>query len=122
MNISNIRTQLTPTGIAKVDSVLGELARDAAGVIRKLLLAIPNVVEFEENYTEPFYVGYDHEPSMMFCGRVRNLAALETPVLCGVAVHFTWEQDQKRLRVTSIDGLTAATPPVRYRFTFLMVG
>lgn len=120
--IQGLRARLSNTGIAIVDRVLGELARDVDNVLSQLLLALPNVVTFTENYTEPMYVGYDHEPKGIFCLRVRADAALETPVLCGAAMHFVWEVDQKRLRVTSIDGLSAATPPVKYRFTFLMVG
>lgn len=102
----------------QLNQALGNLARDVSNALN--LIPLLRIAEYTGSYTEPLYVGYDHEPKACLLVRVRRTAALETPVLCGCAVHFTWEPLNTRLRVTNIDGLTAGT--TEYRFTFLMVG
>lgn len=101
------------------DKDLGELARDVASALE----GIPTlkIKKFEAQYTEPLYVAYDHEPEILFCGRVRRFHDEETPVRTGGLCHFTWEGNRSRCRIDSIDGMTPE-PGVLYRFTFLMVG
>jgi hypothetical protein len=98
---------------------LGELARDVDTVISKVPWI--ELVQFDAPYTEPLYVGYDHEPAILWCGRIRNVETMETPLRTGGMVHFTWEGTRKRCRIDSVDGMTP-TPGDTYRYTFLMVG
>jgi len=101
------------------DKDLGELARDVDDAFSALVNL--EVKEFDAIYTEPFYVGSDYEPKILFCGRIRNVEQLETPLLTGGLCHFVGEASKQRLRVNSIDGLTTGTGIV-YRFTFLLIG
>lgn len=97
---------------------LNQFARDVEHAF-SLMLAI-DIVLFTGVYTEPMFVGFDHEPQMCIAGRVRSSTAPETAISgLGTSVQFVWEQPQARLRVTKIDGLTVGT---EYRFAFLMVG
>lgn len=101
------------------DRDLGELARDVSDALGSLTAF--EVKQFDAPYTEPMYVGYDHEPNAIVLGRVRNVKTPETPVTAGSLVHFTWEGTRKRCRINEIHDMTPA-PGETYRFTFLMVG
>lgn len=101
------------------DADLAEFARNVCDAFDGLPAL--EIKEFDAPYTEPLYLGADSEPKILFCGRIRALTALETPLLTGGLTHFVWEGSKSRLRVNSIDGMTP-TPGTLYRFTFLLVG
>jgi hypothetical protein len=110
---SDLRSRLGST------ADIGETKRDADAALSKLVKLVP--VEVIDIYTEPMFVKYDHEPKGVIAMRVRNDAALETPILCGSYCSFTWDGSKQRVRVDQIDGLAPGSG-TKYRITFLMVG
>lgn len=111
--MSDIRSRLGSS------AELGEHKRDTDDALSKLTAF--KAVEVADIYTEPMYVAFDHEPKGVLALRVRNDAALETPVLCGTYCSFTWDGSTSRVRIDQIDGLTPGTG-TKYRFVFGMVG
>lgn len=86
-------------------TALSESLRDADRVLRGMsTFAYANV---EAAYVEPFFVSFPSEPNGIELIRIRDRAALDTPVACGQACHFVWEGT--RARITSIDGLTPSS-------------
>jgi hypothetical protein len=72
----------------------------------------------EAVYAEPFYLALKAEPTGgILCLRCISSVS-DKPVTCGGMVHFVWEAEGSRARITSIDGLSSG----KYKFTFLVVG
>ena len=94
-------------------TALSESLRDTDRALRGL--ATFAFVDMEAAYAEPFYLSLPSEPKEIVLARIRDRAALETPVACGQACHFVWEGT--RARITSIDGLTPSSSRV-FRMCF----
>lgn len=118
MSRDAIRARQFTGGSPRLNRELGELARDTSNALAALLAG--SIVLFTGIYTEPMFVGFDHEPNMCIAGRVRLDSTPELAIAgLGTSVQFVWEAAQQRLRVTKIQGLAVGTS---YRFAFLMVG
>lgn len=101
----------------------GEALRDidqqARSDVKFMLLPV-----IEAIYSEPFYLALETEPKGgILCIRCIDSVS-DKPVTCGVGVHFVWEPDGGRAKITSIDGLSsgAGGGVKKYKFTFLAVG
>lgn len=101
------------------DANQGELARDVDDSLAAIVST--RIKEFDAQYSEPMYVGLPKKPKGMLLINVYNAVTQEAPLLTGGLVHCVWEGNQKRMRVTSIDGLTPL-PGTTYHFTFLVIG
>lgn len=109
----------------KKPETLVAFARDLAELARDVWRAITDlpetkVVEVRSNYEPPLYLAIDHNPSLILCGRVRDVAAPESAITAaGALVHWRWEGT--RARIDAIQGLSAGSGKT-YLFTFQVVG
>lgn len=93
-------------------------ARFAEQVRRALdeLVSI-SLIEFDDVYTEPMYLGLSREPAGILLLRCRETDSPETPVGAMAAVDFVFET--KGARIDALDGPVVGT---RYLMTFAAVG
>lgn len=109
---------LTGGSAGSIDSrVGGEVLRDldqqSGTEVKTQLLPLLEAV-----YAEPFYLALKAEPTGgIICLRCVSSVG-DKPVTCGSMVHFVWEAEGSRARITSIDGLSSG----KYKFSFLVVG
>lgn len=95
-----------------------ELARAVQSIFDALVRF--EVLSVTTQYSEPMFLGYDHEPSAIIAARIRNDATPETVVAAGPRVCYTWLGSAGGLRIDDINGLTPGG--TTYRFTFVMIG
>lgn len=79
------------------------------------------VPQFDSLYTEPLHVSLKTEPIGLVCVRVRQVLALEAPLLAGGVVPYVWDGTNRRAAVSRVPGLTVGSG-VQYRFDFVAVG
>jgi hypothetical protein len=112
--------QFAPKKTFFKDADVSELARTLRDAFSRI--PILSIVTMEGPYTEPLYLGYDHEPAGVMILRVQNISDyMEVPLKTGGTTHFVWDGTRSRCRIDSIDGMTP-TEGATYRFTFLMIG
>jgi len=88
--------------------------------IRATLQWIP-VPEFDALYTEPLAISLEQEPFGVLCARVRQVNALEAPIIAGGICPFKWDGPRRRALVLRVPGMTTGTTTM-YRYNFAVVG